>query len=219
MSIAPTALTVSEGLLALGISASAEQVQLLERFAELAEKWNRKFNIVSRKDMDRFVPRHLLDSLSLLPWVHAERCVDLGSGGGLPGIPLAILQPHMQVSLLERSEKKARFLSYAVRELGLANAQVVVMDAKVYRPKLGYRVLVSRAVAPPAKLWALGQHLLADDGRMVLHAAVGSETENLEMPEQVHAQFVGVSVPGLAEPHQLLVLERQQYQTNAGTTS
>ena len=213
-----SSVSIADGLLALGISASAQQLETLTNYAALIEKWNRKFNVVSRKDMERFVSRHLLDSLSLLPWVHAERCVDLGSGGGLPGIPLAILRPTMQVTLLDRSEKKARFLSYAVRELALPNTQVVVMDATVYRPKLGYQLIVSRAVAPPGKLWALGQHLLADDGRMVLHAAVGLEANNLEVPEQVQSEIVVVNVPGLTEPHQLLVLERRESSARPGNS-
>lgn len=199
---------ILNGLGDLGVIASAEQAERLARYVALAEKWNRKFNIVSRRDMDRFLNRHLLDSLTALPWVYPGRLVDLGSGGGLPGIPLATMLPDAHVTLLERSEKKARFLSHAVRELGLRNAQVVVMDAKVYRPKSGYMTLVSRAVAPPAKIWALGQHLLAEGGRMVLHAAVGEDAVALEMPAGVIAQYKAVAVPGLSEPHQLLLLER-----------
>lgn len=199
---------IANGLGDLGLIASPEQAELLARYIALAEKWNRKFNIVSRRDMDRFLNRHLLDSLTALPWLYPDRFVDLGSGGGLPGIPLSIMSPDVGVTLLERSEKKARFLSHAVRELHLRNAQVVVMDAKVYRPRQGYMTLVSRAVAPPAKIWALGQHLLAEGGRMVLHAAVGEDAVDLEMPTGVAAQYKAVSVPGLQETHQLLLLER-----------
>ncbi len=201
-------LALADALLEFGVMAQPEQVERLVAFVALAEKWNLKFNIVSRKDIDRFVSRHLLDSLSILPWVHGTRIVDLGSGGGLPGIPLAIVRPEAELTLLERSEKKARFLSFAVRELKLANAKVVVMDAKVYRPRRGYDVLVSRAVAPPAKVWSLGAHLLAEGGRMVLHAAVGTEVDHVEMPQQVARDTATVNIPGLTEPHQVLMLER-----------
>lgn len=220
---------LAAGLQALAIAASAEQLQALSSYAALTRKWNRTFNLVSRQDIERFETRHLLDALTALPWISAQRCVDLGSGGGLPGVPLAIMRPQMQVTLLERSERKARFLEQVVRDLGLANVQVWTGAARDYRPDSGYGVLVSRAVASPAQVWRHGQHLLAEGGTMVLHAAVGQATKvlcaelhaELAQPEQgqVKVEGIDVTIPGLDVPHQLLVLERQAGTTSTGTIS
>lgn len=204
---------LSGGLLELGVAASNEQVDQLVAYGELLEKWNGASNLVSRRDIDRLVPRHLLDSLSVLPWVRGERLLDLGSGGGLPGMPVAILRRDAEMTLLDRSEKKCRFLSAAVRELGLTNVQVVSLDATLYRPRELAQTILSRAVAPPAKLWSLGLHLLARDGRMVLHAHVGVPGDEAitGLPTGVGLTRESVTIPGLGEPHELLVLEETRY--------
>lgn len=203
---------LASGLLELGVAADAGQMDQLERYRALLDKWNRASNLVSRRDTRRLVSRHLLDSVSILPWVRGERLVDLGSGGGLPGIPIAIMRPESQVTLLERSDKKCRFLSAAVRELALRNVQVVSLEAKLFRPAQAFQTLISRAVAPPAKIWELGLHLLEAQGRMVLHAHVGvPERTQLALPPGVQVKWEQVEVPGLSEAHEVLLLEEARY--------
>ncbi|MEM1434071.1 MAG: 16S rRNA (guanine(527)-N(7))-methyltransferase RsmG [Pseudomonadota bacterium] len=203
-----TTLSLSAGLLELGIAASEEQVEQLTAFQTLLEKWNQASNLISRRDIRRIVPRHLLDSVSVLPWVRGERLIDLGSGGGLPGIPLAVLRPRSQVVVLDRSEKKCRFLSTAVRELGLSNVQVVALDVENYEPEARFETLLSRAVAPPARIWSLGRRLLDENGRMVLHAHVGLEADEPgEFPGAGQVQKERVQIPELPESHEVLIIE------------
>ena len=201
-------LSLSAGLLELGIAASESQIGQLTSFQMLLEKWNQASNLISRRDIQRIVPRHLLDSVSVLPWVRGERLVDLGSGGGLPGIPLAILRPRSQVVLVDRSEKKCRFLSTAVRELGLENVQVLALDVEHYQPESGYQTLVSRAMAPPSRIWSLGRRLLEENGRMVLHTHVGLEATTLgEFPGATRVTTESVRIPDLSEAHEVLIIE------------
>ena len=210
--MADSAEALASGLLELGIAASAEQIAQLVAYRVLLEKWNAASNLVSRRDIGRLIPRHLLDSVSVLPWLRGERFVDLGSGGGLPGVPVAVLRPDAEVTLLDRSEKKGRFLTAAARELGLTNVNVVALDAELYRPRELAHTVLSRAVAPPARLWALGLHLLAPDGRMVLHTHVGAEHDPAAgLPPGVGASREQVRIPGLSDVHELLVLEETRY--------
>ncbi|MEM6710613.1 MAG: 16S rRNA (guanine(527)-N(7))-methyltransferase RsmG [Pseudomonadota bacterium] len=211
------------GLIELGIAAGEQQLEQLDGYRALLLKWNNGTNLVSRRDIQRLVPRHLLDSVSVLPWVRGDRIIDLGSGGGLPGLPIAIMRPQAQVTLLERSEKKCRFLNACVRELGLDNVQVIGLDAELYRPSALNQTLVSRAVAPPAKIWALGLHLLSRDGCMVLHTHIGAddhaddpvggneEAVSTGLPAGVQRSHHSVAIPGLPTRHEVLILEETRY--------
>ena len=109
------------------------QVQQLDRFANLIEKWNKGMNLVSRQDIQRLVPRHLLDSLAAVPHIESNTLLDVGTGPGLPGIVLAIAKPKVAVTLWERMTRRVRFLQLVCRELGLSNVQVQERD--LYDPE------------------------------------------------------------------------------------
>ena len=109
------------------------QVQQLDRFANLIEKWNKGMNLVSRQDIQRLVPRHLLDSLAAVPHIESNTLLDVGTGPGLPGIVLAIAKPKAAVTLWERMTRRVRFLQLVCRELGLSNVQVQERD--LYDPE------------------------------------------------------------------------------------
>ncbi|MCZ6460073.1 MAG: 16S rRNA (guanine(527)-N(7))-methyltransferase RsmG, partial [Gammaproteobacteria bacterium] len=108
----------------LGVELSSTQVDLLADYVALLKQWNKRINLLSRRDTERIWPRHVLDSLSILPFIRGPRILDLGSGGGLPGIPLAIAAPQHTFTLLDRSDRKTRFLEHVVLRLGLANVIV-----------------------------------------------------------------------------------------------
>ena len=160
-----------------GLSITREQSEVLARFAELIRHWNRFANLVSRRDERRIEDRHLRDSLSLVAVLlkvaagsetpaNPVRIADVGSGAGLPGIPLAVVLPGAHVTLIERSAKKSRFLQQAILQLGLPNADVVCDDVADVTGK--FDVVVARAVMAPERLWPLVQKNLDAGGYMVV---------------------------------------------------
>lgn len=136
----------------------------IERFANLLAERNSAHNLVSRQDVHRLWPRHILDSLGALPHLAGANVLDIGSGGGLPGMVLAIADPQRLFTLAERSEKKARFLEFAVDTLGLANVRIARDVAKLEQR---FDTVTARAVAPPDKLWPLALSRLTETGRAV----------------------------------------------------
>ena len=139
----------------------------LAAYEALIRRWGARRNLVSRRDLLRLRERHIEDSLALLQWC-AGTVVDVGSGAGLPGVPLAIARPGMAVALLERSERKCAFLRHAALELGLDNVAVLQADARRWRPTEGFDTGVARAVAPPPAAWRLLRPLLAPAGSALL---------------------------------------------------
>lgn len=138
------------------------QKKLLAYLALLA-KWNRTYNLTAVRDPGEMVSRHVLDSLAILPLVHGDTLADLGSGAGLPGIPLAIARPGLAVTLVESNGKKARFLREAVRSLPLPNVRVV--QARVQDAAGSFDTVAARAFASLADMLAWAGQLLAPDGR------------------------------------------------------
>ena len=151
----------------------ASQFERLQSFCALVAKWNAATSLVSRNDLGRLQTRHVNDSLSLLPYVKGERLVDVGSGGGWPGIPIAISRPDLEVVLLDRSEKKGRFLRHAKLELELDNVTVVVEDATRYRPSPLFDTVTARALAKSARAWDIVRPLLRCGG-VVLYQSTTS---------------------------------------------
>jgi len=150
---------------------SGRAVEALEHYERLIRRWNARGNLVSPRDLGRLRDRHVLDSLSLLPWWHGS-LADVGSGAGLPGVPLAIARPESPVTLVERSERKARFLQHVIIELTLRNVELVEADVRDPLPASlrGFATVTARAVAPPAATWALLRGLLAPTGVALLQS-------------------------------------------------
>ena len=127
---------------ALGVALADTQVATLERYLDLLEKWNRVYNLTAIRERSRMVTHHLLDSLAVLPHVRGPRVLDVGSGAGLPGIPIAIAGPALHVTLLESNHKKSAFLTQAVAELQLANVQVVTERIESWQPETRFDTIV-----------------------------------------------------------------------------
>jgi 16S rRNA (guanine527-N7)-methyltransferase len=156
------------GLAALGLTADVPQRAALIAYLTLLARWNRAYNLTAVRDPLDMVARHLLDSLSVGPYLFGPSVLDLGTGPGLPGIPLALLHPHRRFWLLDSNGKKTRFVRQAVLELGLTNCEVVQARMESYRPGRKFATIVARALATLSELNALAEPLLERPGRLLL---------------------------------------------------
>jgi 16S rRNA (guanine527-N7)-methyltransferase len=187
---------LAEGLAALGISAAPEQQARLMAFLALMQKWNRTYNLTAIRDLRTAVDLHLLDSLTAWPYLHGGRILDVGTGAGLPGIPLAIVSEGQRFVLLDSNAKKTRFVQQAVIELGLKNVDVVTARVEQYRPECGFDTVLARAFASLGEIVAATERLLAPHGRILAQKGQWpqEEIENLKN----HAVRVHrLAIPGL----------------------
>lgn len=153
---------------ALGVPLDLAQRQRLFAFLTLLERWNRTFNLSGVRDPDLMVPRHLLDSLAVTPWLGDSPVLDLGTGAGLPGIPLAIACPERRFLLLDTNGKKLRFVTQALLDLGIGNARAVQARIETYRPEEKFATIVTRAVASASEIYARAAPLLVEGGRVLI---------------------------------------------------
>jgi len=195
------------GLQQLGIVATPTQQQLLLHFLQLLCHWNRISNMTSVTGPEEMVFRHLLDSLSILPWLHGKRVLDVGSGAGLPGIPLAIMATELAFVLLDSRHKRTRFLTQAVAELGLKNVRVVTTRVEQYLPDEKFATLTARAFAPLPRLLQRCGRLCTAQGRMLALKGQLAGDELTQLPDnwQLEAKIT-LSVPGLIANRSLLLL-------------
>jgi 16S rRNA (guanine527-N7)-methyltransferase len=192
---------------ALHVEIADEQVALLDRYLDLLEKWNRVYNLTAIRDRSRMVTHHLLDSLSILPHVRGPDVLDVGSGAGLPGIPIAIARPALRVTLLEANQKKSAFLTQAVGELRLANVTVVTERVESWHTAARFDAIVSRAFADLGEFVAAAGRLLAPQGVIAAMKGVHPYEEIERLPQGFRVrEVVRLAVPGLdAERHLVLV--------------
>ncbi len=147
------------------------RIEKLIAFIHTLAKWNRIYNLTAVRDIDGMVVRHLLDSLSIEPYVREfSRIADLGSGGGLPGIPLAICHPDKQFTLIDSNIKKTRFLRHTLTELELEKVTVVRERIEIYQPDVRFDCLVARAYASPSKILRDAPRLCDEQGKLILMA-------------------------------------------------
>jgi 16S rRNA (guanine527-N7)-methyltransferase len=194
---------LSTGLAGLGVPAPVDA--LLDYVAELA-KWNAAYNLTAVRDPGEMVTRHLLDSLALMPALRGGRVLDVGSGAGLPGIPLAIARPDWQFTLLDSNGKKVRFLRHLLRTRSLPNVEVVEARVEDYRPAAGFDAVVSRAFASLAEFFDKTAHLLAPGGQWVAMKGKLDARERAEVPARFRIQETrALSVPGLNEQRHAVI--------------
>lgn len=197
------------GLDALDLALSPTQRTQLLTYLELLQRWNATYNLTAIRDPFAMVDKHLLDSLAVLPHVDARSIGDIGSGAGLPGIPLAIARPAMKVALLESAGKKARFLREVQRALGLDNVGVFNGRAEHWRPAEAPDAAIARAVATLDELTSLAQPWLAPGGTFYAMKGPGYEAELAALPVGwSHAATHSLLVPGLDADRVLVVLKR-----------
>ena len=199
---------LSRGLTSLSLDADALSPPLLAYLA-LLDRWNRTYNLTAIRDPREMVIRHLLDSLAMHPFVESEALADLGTGPGLPGIPLAIAKPRLQVTLVESNGKKARFLREAVRTLGLANARVAESRAEALDEPEAYDAITARALDTLAGIIEVGGHLLKPGGKLLAMKGVRPEEEIAALPRGWKVSAVHpLAVPGLVGERHLAIIQR-----------
>ena len=201
---------LAAGLEALGLPA-ALATPLLAYLALLA-RWNATYNLTAIRDPRDMVAKHLLDSLAMQPFVRDLRTLaDLGTGPGLPGIPLAIATPGLQVTLVESNGKKARFLREAVRQLGLGNVQVAESRIEAFQPGTHFDAITARALATLPLILELGGHLPGPGGRLLAMKGVVPDGEIATLPAGWRLAAVHpLRVPGLDAERHLVEVARDR---------
>ncbi len=205
------------GLAELGQTLPEGAEQKLLRFLELLQHWNRTINLTAVREIDDMVATHLLDSLAIRQWLAGDRILDVGSGAGLPGIPLAIAEPQRSFILLDSAAKRCRFLTQAILELGLANVRVEnrrVEDYLVTSEQVpSFTTITARAFSSLEKFLAVAGHLLADRGSLLAMKGKMPQDELKVLPEGWRLRHIDkLVIPGLVAERHLLILGRNQTQ-------
>jgi len=201
-----SAITLAAGLAELGLDLSADQQGKLLDFRDLLLKWNKTYNLTALRDPAQAISHHLLDSLAILPYVNDGALLDVGSGGGLPGIPLAIARPQLSVRMVDTVQKKATFLQQAAIQLGLKN--VAVDHARVEKMTGQYAQISSRAFAELGLFVELTRHLLAPGGRWLAMKGGRPDDEIGALPADIVVdRIVPLHVPGLGAERHLILLK------------
>lgn len=195
------------GLTTLNLPLDDATVGKLLDYVDLLQRWNAAYNLTAVRDAGEMITRHLLDSLVVLPHVTGSRLADLGTGAGLPGIPLALAKPDLEVCLVDSNGKKARFLREAVRHLKLGRTRVEECRVEAVRGE--FDCITARAFATLADMLTLGGHLLAADGRWLALKGRFPQDELDDLPvgfsiEAVHR----LEVPGLDAERHLVIIKR-----------
>lgn len=196
------------GLEALGQPLDQDRQDRLLTYLELLRKWNKTYNLTAIREPERMLSHHLLDSLALLPNLGPASLLDVGSGAGLPGIPLAIARPELPVTLLDGVEKKCAFMRQARIQLGLHNVTVVHARVQDWHPARRFGQIVSRAFSELAAFVALTAHLLADDGRWLAMKGARPDSELARLEAARLVRCIPLRVPELDAERHLIILER-----------
>ncbi|MDH0746083.1 16S rRNA (guanine(527)-N(7))-methyltransferase RsmG [Pseudomonas sp. GD03842] len=193
----------------LGVELTEVQHSRLLGYLALLIKWNKAYNLTAVRDPDEMVSRHLLDSLSVVPFIQGERQLDVGSGGGMPGIPLAIMFPDMDVTLLDSNGKKTRFLTQVKLELQLDNLTVIHSRAEAFQPELPFNGIVSRAFSSLEDFTQWTRHMGDVKTRWLAMKGLHPADELVALPTDFHLESAqALAVPGCQGQRHLLILRR-----------
>lgn len=205
-------LSLATGLKALGLELSAPQQQQLLDYVALIAKWNKVYNLTAIREPEAMVTQHLLDSLAVLPHLQGVgRIIDIGSGAGLPGIPLAIANPELKITLLDSIHKKSTFQRQAYLELGLTNVEVVCERVEHFKPEIGFEVVISRAFADLSEFANLSAHLLEKGGKLCAMKGIYPHEELGRLPQQFKLlEVLPLTVPGMDANRHLVILRVEE---------
>ncbi len=198
---------LKRGLIALGLTLDSDTQRRLLDYVALIGKWNRVYNLTAIREPEKTVSHHLLDSLAVAPHLHAKRLLDVGSGAGLPGIPLALADPDTHVTLLDSNHKKAAFLNHAVMELKLKNAEVCGERVESWQAQNRFDAIISRAFSDMGGFVCSTRHLLAPGGMFAAMKGLHPYEEIDKLPPDCKVrQVLPLAVPGLVGARHLVLI-------------
>jgi len=200
---------LQQGLSALALEINEIQLEALLNFIQLMVKWNQAYNLTAVRDPLAMVAVHLLDSLAVLPHIAAPRVADIGTGAGLPGIPLAICLPDQHFVLVDSNAKKTRFVRQVALELKLKNVEVVHSRVELFKTEALFSTVITRAFAGMADIVKLTEHLLADGG--VLLAMKGQRPEQELAELKAAYSVIPIKAPGIDAERCLIRVERHRH--------
>jgi len=204
---------LSKGLRQLNLAQPLDDKQqnTLIKYVELLNKWNKTYNLTAVRKSEQMVTRHLLDSLSICPYIRGKHILDVGTGAGLPGIPLAVIFPDRQFTLLDSNNKKTRFVIQAVSELELPNVDVVQSRVEEFESEVLFDTIISRAYSAIGDMVKQTSHLLASDGVFLAMKGANpiAEIDELSSNYTIEESHV-IKVPGLEEERHLLEIKMKK---------
>jgi len=191
----------------IGITLNNHQLKQLLRYLDLLEKWNHAYNLTAVRSRFEMLGRHVIESLAISPFITGNQVVDVGSGAGLPGIPLAIANPSVQYTLLDSNGKKSRFLSEVKRVLKLANVEIETVRVESWLPTKRFDSVVTRAFADLATTLASVDHVLSDQGMVYAMKTQQAQNEIASLPDETRQVTArNINVPGRDWSFQLLAV-------------
>ncbi|HKS93784.1 MAG TPA: 16S rRNA (guanine(527)-N(7))-methyltransferase RsmG [Gammaproteobacteria bacterium] len=197
------------GMAELGLKLPTDAPAMLCSYIEVLQQWNRKYNLTAVRAPAQIVSRHILDSLAAAPWVHGTRVLDVGTGAGLPGIPLAVAFPERHFTLLDSHGKKTRFVTHAATVLGLRNVEVVQARVETYRAPEPFATVITRAFAALGEFLGVSAHLGAAGTRWLAMKGAPPADELQALPAGFRLVAVhALKVPGLDAARCVVEVER-----------
>lgn len=192
----------------LGVTLTSVQAERLLSYLDLIAKWNRVHNLTALRDADKMLSHHILDSLSVQLHITAEKLLDVGSGAGLPGIPLAISDPGRQVAVIDSNSKKTAFLRQAVMELGLKNVEIITGRIENLSTTQRFDGIISRAFSDINQFVAMSRLMLAERGRWYAMKGVRPDAELQQLPPGIEVLSIrSLTIPLLAAQRHLVIMK------------
>ena len=200
---------LDQGLSQLGLDFDKNTRSRLLQFVELLQKWNRTYNLTAIKQPEEMITKHILDSLAVLPYVNGPRILDVGTGPGIPGIPLALAMPEHSFVLLDSNNKKTRFITQAITELGIDNVQVVTARIENYEPEIVFNTVIARAYTSLENLIQSSGHCCTNSAQILAMKGLYPATELQHIPESYSLnRVIELQVPGLDVQRHLVVIQK-----------
>ena len=203
---------IASGVRSLGQELAEESIEKFARLLCELERWNARINLTAIREPREMISGHLLDSLAIRPLIHGKSLIDIGTGAGFPGLPIAITEPGLTVELLDSNARKIGFVQHVIGELDISNATAVRSRAENYAPGKRFDTVIARALASIPRLIELGGHLVAEKGVMLALKGRYPADELEEMSDAWDYEVTEVTVPELEARH-VVALRRSKEQT------